>query len=262
VDKVRSEDGTPIAFERVGQGPPLIFVVGAFNGRTKAAPLAEALKDRFAVFTYDRRGRGDSGDDTRPYAVKREIEDLGALLEEAGGEASVFGYSSGAILSLRAAARGLPIGRLALYEPPLTAEGVLVPDAEDLARRIGALVEEGKRGDAVALYQTEALGLPAEVVSGLRQDPFWPALEAMAHTTVYETEIVGDGSVPTDEAASVGCPALVLAGGESFPFMIGGAKALAGAMPDASARVLEGQSHDLNPSVLAPVLEEFFAGAR
>jgi pimeloyl-ACP methyl ester carboxylesterase len=219
VDKVRSEDGTPIAFERVGQGPPLIFVVGAFNGRDKAAPLAEALKDRFAVFTYDRRG--DSGD-TRPYAVKREIEDLGALLEEAGGAASVFGYSSGGTLSLRAAARGLPIGRLALYEPPLTAEGVLVPDAEDLVRRIGALVEEGKWGDAVALYQTEGLGLPAEVVSGLRQDPFWPALEAMAHTTVYETEIVGDGSVPTDEAASVGCPALVLAGGESFPFMIGG----------------------------------------
>jgi pimeloyl-ACP methyl ester carboxylesterase len=175
VDKVRSEDGTPIAFERVGQGPPLIFVVGAFNGRAKAAPLAEALKDRFAVFTYDRRGRGDSGD-TRPYAVKREIEDLGALLEEAGGEASVFGFSSGATLSLRAAARGLPIGRLALYDPPLTAEGVLVPDAEDLARRIGALVEEGKRGDAVALYQTEGLGLPAEVVSGLRQAPYWPAL--------------------------------------------------------------------------------------
>jgi pimeloyl-ACP methyl ester carboxylesterase len=261
MDKVRSEDGTAIAFDRVGEGPPIILVLGAFNDRATGAPLAAALKDRFSVITYDRRGRGDSGD-TPPYAVEREVEDLQAIIEEVGGSAAVFGYSSGAVLSLMAAARGLAITRLALYDLPLSAEDARIERPEDLAARLADLVEADRRGDAVALFQTEGVGLPSEVVAQLRQAPFWPALEAMAHTLVYETEIVGDGSLPVDVAASVGVPTLAIAGGESFPFMRETPSALAAVMPDARARVLEDQSHDLVPHALAPVLEEFFLEGR
>ena len=260
MDKVRSKDGTAIAFDRVGEGLPIILVVGAFNDRATGAPLAAALQDRFSVITYDRRGRGDSGD-TPPYAVEREVEDLQAIIEEVGGSASVFGYSSGAVLSLMAAARGLAITRLALYDLPLSAESARIERPEDLAARLADLVEADRRGDAVALFQTEGVGLPSEVVAQLRQAPFWPALEAMAHTLVYETEIVGDGSLPVDVAASVAVPTLAIAGGESFPFMRETPSALAAVMPDARARVLEDQSHDIVPHALAPVLEEFFLEA-
>jgi pimeloyl-ACP methyl ester carboxylesterase len=164
----------------------------------------------------------------------------------------VFGYSSGAVFSLRAAARGLAIPKLALYETPLIAEGRLFERPEDLAARIAGLVEEGRWGEAVALFQTERVGIPADVVARLRRAPFWPAPEAMAHTLVYETRILGDGSVPRELAASVAAPTLVIAGGESAPFMREMAPALANAIPDAGARILEGQAHDL-------VLEEFLA---
>jgi pimeloyl-ACP methyl ester carboxylesterase len=258
MDEVRSKDGTAIAFERSGEGPSLILVVGAFNDRATGAPLAAALQERFTVFNYDRRGRGDSTD-TLPYAVEREVEDLEALIEEAGGSASVFGYSSGAVLALRAAAHGLSIPRLALYDPPVSADGGAGRLREDLAARLAGLVEEGRRGDAVELFQTEVVGIPAEVVAQIRQAPFWPALEAMAHTLVYETEILGDGSLPTELAASVEAPTLVVIGEESSPFIREKAPALADVMPEARVRVLEEQGHDLVPQVLAPVLEEFLA---
>jgi pimeloyl-ACP methyl ester carboxylesterase len=258
VGEVRSKDGTVIAFERSGEGPPVILVVGAFNDRVAGAPLAAALQERFTVFNYDRRGRGDSGD-TPPYAVEREVEDLEALIEEAGGSASVFGYSSGAVLALRAAARGLAITRLALYDPPVSADGGAGRLREDLAARVAGLVEEGRRGDAVELFQTEAVNLPAEVVAQIRRAPFWPALEAMAHTLVYESEILGNGSLPTELAASVEAPTLIIVGGESHPYLREKAPVLADVMPVARARVLEDQGHDLVPQVLAPVLEEFLA---
>lgn len=259
MDKARSEDGTAIAFDRVGEGPPIILVVGAFNDRATGAPLAAALQDCFRVVTYDRRG--NSGD-TPPYAVEREVEDLEAIIEEVGGSASVFGYSSGAVLSLIAAARGLAITRLAFYDLPLSAAGARIERPEDLAARLAGLVEADRRGDAVALFQAEGVGLPAEVVAQLRQAPFWPALEAMAHTLVYETEIVGDGSLPVELAASVAIPTLAIAGGERCPFMRETPLALAAVMPGARARILEGQSHDIVPHALAPVLEEFFSEAR
>ena len=258
MDEVRSKDGTAIAFERSGEGPPVILVVGAFNDRATGAPLAAALQERFTVFNYDRRGRGGSGD-TLPYAVEREVEDLEALIEEAGGSASVFGYSSGAVLALRAAAHGLTIPRLALYDPPVSADGGAGRLRGDLAARLAGLVEEGRRGEAVELFQTEVVGLPAEVVAQIRRAPFWPALEAMAHTLVYEIEILDDGSLPPELAASVEAPTLVIVGGQSSPFLRETAPAVADAMPDARARVLEGQNHDLVPQVLAPILEEFLA---
>src|SRR5215207_10261317 len=141
---VLSNDVTAIAFERFGQGQPLIMVVGAFNTRSTGEPLAASLASHFTVFTYDRRGRGDSGD-TIPYAIEREVEDLGALIGEAGGAAAVFGFSSGAILALNAAARGLPITRLALYDAPYVVGG---DEPVDHARRLAELVSAGRRGDA------------------------------------------------------------------------------------------------------------------
>jgi pimeloyl-ACP methyl ester carboxylesterase len=254
--QVISQDGTPIAFDRVGEGPPLILVVGAFNDRTKGAPLAAALAARHTVFAYDRRGRGDSGD-TAPYAVEREIEDLAALVAAAGGTAAVFGYSSGACLALRAAAGGASISRLALYDAPYVAAGRQSPPVDHVAA-LAALVAAGKRGAAVEYFQTELVGLPAGVVARLRDAPFRPALEAMAPTLVYEATLLGDQSVPADLAGAVTLPTLVLAGGAS-PSLSAAAHALAAALPNGRASVLEGQGHDLEPAVLGPVLATFLA---
>ncbi|MGZ6299327.1 MAG: alpha/beta fold hydrolase [Candidatus Limnocylindria bacterium] len=200
--KIDSRDGTPIAFDRVGQGPPVVIVVGAFNDRGTGASLAEALKPEFTAYTYDRRGRGDSGD-TKPYAVERELEDLGAVIAEAGGSACVFGYSSGGVLALDGAARALPMTKLAVYEVPLKADGPLW--AVDHAAELARLVEAGRRGDAVEYFQAKVIGIPEGVVAQLRGAPFRPALEAMADTLVYEALIVGDGrcrSNSSDPSAS------------------------------------------------------------
>src|SRR5258708_4960561 len=159
--KIHSQDGTPIAFNQSGQGPAIILVLGAFNDQATGAPLAAHLSERFTVFNYDRRGRGDSGD-TAPYAVDREIEDLEALIKEAGGSASVFGYSSGATLSLKAAARGLAITKLVLYEPPLIVDDSRPRPPQDLAAQISDLVLAGRRGEAGGLFQTLGVGIPAE----------------------------------------------------------------------------------------------------
>src|SRR2546421_5186212 len=170
---VMSKDGTPIACDQSGQGPALILVVGAFNDRSTGQPLAALLSDHFTVFNYDRRGRGMSGD-TAPYATEREIEDLDALITEAGGSACVFGYSSGAILALMAAARGLTITKLALYDPPFMVDAESVRRFKDLVGQLAELIASNHRGEAVELFQRSALGMPASVVTQLRQAPFWP----------------------------------------------------------------------------------------
>src|SRR6266545_5003668 len=180
MERVLSKDSTAIAFERFGQGQPLILVVGAFNTRSTGEPLAASLASHFTVFTYDRRGRGDSSD-TTPYAIEREVEDLGALIGEAGGAAAVFGYSSGALLALHAASRALPISRLALYDAPFVVDG---EQPVDHARRLAELVKAGRRGDAVEYFQSKIVGIPDDVVAQLRHAPFRPALEAIAQTLV------------------------------------------------------------------------------
>jgi pimeloyl-ACP methyl ester carboxylesterase len=246
-----SKDGTTIAYDKTGQGPAIILVVGAFNDRATGAPLARFLERHFTVFNYDRRGRGESSD-TAPYAIEREIEDLDALIAQAGGSACVFGYSSGAILSLRAAAHGLAISRLALHEPPPTGA-----KAGQLAPQLTELISAGRRGDAVELFQTEAVGIPAAVVAQMRNAPFRPALEKMAHTLVYESTILR--SLPTGLVASVRVPTLVIDGDESPEVMRHAAQSLAAALPDGRYRTLKGQGHDIVPAVMAPVLEEFFS---
>jgi pimeloyl-ACP methyl ester carboxylesterase len=171
--KVISKDGTPIAFDQSGEGPPIILVVGAFNDHSTGAPLAAQLSEHFTVFNYDRRGRGESGD-TAPYAVEREIEDLAALITEAGGSSSVFGYSSGAILSLKAKAAGLALTRLALYDPPFLLDDGFPQRAQEISVRLTELISSGRRGDAVELFQGEIVGIPPEIVAQMRHAPFRP----------------------------------------------------------------------------------------
>ena len=261
MQQATSKDGTTIAFDRIGDGSPVIIVGGAFSQRKypDLVRLAGLLAERFAVINYDRRGRGDSGD-TQPYAVEREVEDLGALIDEVGGSASVFGLSSGANLALEAAADGLAIVRLALWEPPfaLVGESPLPPDA--LVERYGEMIAAGRRGEVVEYFMEKVVGLPPEVVAQARKSPFWHEQEALAHTLVYDTILLGDGSLPVERAAAVKASTFVLEGRVSFPFMRGTARALADVIPDAALRVLEGQTHEVAPEAIAPVLEEFFVG--
>jgi pimeloyl-ACP methyl ester carboxylesterase len=254
-----SADGTTIAFDRFGDGPPVIMTAGAFNTRSATEPLARALEQRFTVLNYDRRGRGDSGD-TAPYAVGREIEDIGALITAAGGAASLFGYSSGAILALRAAASGLAITQLVVYEPPFRPDDSYPALPADLAGQLTGLVSAGRRGDAVELYQTKAIGIPEDVVAQMRNAPFRPGLEAIAHTLVYDAAICGDLSLPAALIASVTIPALVISGEQSPPSLRAAARAVAGALPSGRLASLPGQTHDINPEATAPVMAEFLAG--
>jgi pimeloyl-ACP methyl ester carboxylesterase len=258
VDKVTSKDGTTIAFDRLGDGPPVILVCGGSTDRMANAPLAALLAPHVTVFNYDRRGRGDSGD-TAPYGVEREIEDIDAVITAAGGSASLYGTSSGAALALEAAASGLPVAKLALWEPPFILDESARPPA-DQVERYNEMIAEGRRGDAVEYFMSKVVGLPPEFVAHARTQPFWAAQEALAHTLAYDATIMGDGSLPTERAASVMAPTLVIAGGADFPWMRETAQALADALPDGQTRILEGQGHNVDPAVLAPELVEFFAG--
>jgi len=261
MQKVISKDGAVIAFDKIGQGPAVILVDGAFCYRSfgpmpKLAPL---LAPHFTVYVYDRRGRGDSGD-TKPYAVEREIEDIEALIKEAGGSAFVLGLSSGAALALKAAAHGLNIKKLALYEPPfMVAKDGHRPPA-DHEEQLNNLIAADRRGDAVSFFMTKMVGAPAIFAFLMRLLPVWSKLKAVAHTLPHDAAIMGDFSMPTKLVASVTVPTLVMGGGKS-PANLGQAvQAVADALPGARRRILAGQTHNVSVKVLAPVLKEFFTG--
>ncbi|MGH2589230.1 MAG: alpha/beta fold hydrolase [Actinomycetota bacterium] len=256
METVTSTDGTTIAFDRMGSGPPVVLVCGGSVDRMADAPLAQQLASDLTVFNYDRRGRGGSGD-TQPYAIEREVEDIEAVIEEAGGSALLWGSSSGAALALIAVENGVSASKLAMWEPPYIPDGVPKPP-EDQVEQYETMVAEGRRGDAVEYFMSKVVGMPPEVVAGARSQPWWAATEALAHTLAYDARIMGDYTVPTDRAASVKVPTLVVAGGADFPWMRETAQALADAAPDGRVRFLEGQGHDVDPAVLAPVLVEFF----
>jgi pimeloyl-ACP methyl ester carboxylesterase len=256
--EVTSRDGTRIVFERSGDGPALVLVDGALCCRSYGpmTPLAELLATDFTVYRYDRRGRGGSGD-TSPYAVAREVEDLEAVIAAAGGSALGFGISSGGALALEAAAGGVPITRLAIYEPPLAVEPDLA-ESRQFADRIAELITADRRGDAVEFFLTSG-GVSASAIAELRAGPSWPLWESVAPTLVYDNAVLGDGGVPRGRAATVTAPTLVANGGESPDFFRQAAEATAAAVPDGRHRVLAGQSWgQVAPEALAPMLRGFF----
>ncbi len=256
METVTSKDGTTIAFDRMGQGPPVVLVCGGSVDRMSNAGLAKHLAADFTMLNYDRRGRGGSSD-TLPYAIEREVEDIEAVIDAAGGSACLWGSSSGAVLALIAAESGVPVTKLALWEPPFVPEELPRPP-QDQVSQYETMIAEGRRGDAVEYFMSKVVGMPAEVVAGARTQPWWAATEALAHTLAYDARIMGDYTIPTDRAASVKVPTIVIAGGADFPWMRQTAQALADALPDGEIRILEGQGHDVDPAVLAPVLKEFF----
>jgi pimeloyl-ACP methyl ester carboxylesterase len=256
METTTSRDGTAIAFDRTGEGPPVVLVCGGSTDRMANAALAAELAPHLTVLNYDRRGRGDSGD-TLPYAIQREVEDIEAMLDAAGGGANLYGTSSGGALALEAAAAGLPVAKLALWEPPyiLDPENRPPPDQVEQYER---MVAEGRRGDAVEYFMTRVVHMPPEFVAGARSQPWWAATEAIAHTLAYDARIMGDYSLPTDRAQAVKAPTLVLAGGADYPWMLDTARALADAIPDGSMRALEGQGHDVDQALLGAALVAFF----
>jgi pimeloyl-ACP methyl ester carboxylesterase len=266
---VTSKDGTRIALDRFGEGPALILVCGASATRADEAHVAAALVPYFTVYAYDRRARGDSGD-TRPYTVAREVEDLEAVIDEAGGAAFVFGHSSGAALTLEAA-RLLPgkMTKLALYEPPFVIDETHAPMPDGFPAYLDELVAEGRRGKAAERFML-FVGTPAEMVAQMRQSPLWPHMESVAQSLVYDATIMEDtekGSPePLKKWASVAVPTLVMDGtvfmGQEEPhaFMRHGADALAAVLPNVQRRTLEGQDHGPSNETLVPALRAFFIG--
>ena len=261
---VTSTDGTTIAYDQAGTGPLLVLVDGALNSRSFGlnGPLAPILADRFTVVTYDRRGRGDSGD-TPPYAVQREIEDLAAVIDVVGGPAYVYGISSGAGLALEAAsAVPTKVAKLALYEPSFVVDGTRPPVPADAIQQVTDLLARNRRGAAVKLFLREDAQVPAMVVAVMPLMPAWGKLKAAAHTLPYDLTIM-DGRqqgrpLPVGQWASLTAPTLVMAGGKSPAWLQNAALAVAQALPGATHQTLPGQTHIVKPGPLAPVLAEFF----
>lgn len=255
MESVTSKDGTRIAFDQLGSGAPLVLVGGASCDRGVGARLAEALATSFTVLNYDRRGRGDSTD-VQPFAVDREVEDLAVLLDAAGGSAVVLGVSSGAALAAHAAASGLPVDRLVLWEPPFRLDAEGRRQSLEYAARLEELLAEDRRGDALELFM-RTVGVPEQVVQGMRSSPYWSAGEDLAPTLAYDAAVMGDCSVPVERYAAITAPALVLSGGASPEWMRSSAEAAAAAIPGARSGVLEGQTHDVDAGLLAAAVRDF-----
>jgi pimeloyl-ACP methyl ester carboxylesterase len=264
---VASKDGTRIAYERAGHGPALVIVSAALSDRTDTARLGALLAPKFTVIQYDRRGRGASGD-TPPYAAQREIEDLEALIDVAGGTAFLFGSSSGAVLALEAASKlGAKVPKLVVFEPPFVVDASRPPVPADLPARIGELVASGRRGDAVAAFMSDGVGLPATIVAEMRKAPSWPRIESLAHTLVYDLTVMGDTQagkpLPRERWESTTATTLVLDGGASQPWLHEAARSLGTLLPHAERFTLDGQDHSVAttaPQALAPVLVDFLGG--
>ena len=264
---VTSKDGTTIAYDQIGSGPALILVGGAFEQRAFESETAQLaaypqIADCFTVYHYDRRGRGDSTD-TLPFSVQREIEDIEALIDEAGGSAFVYGISSGAALAFEAALAlgSSKVKKLALYEAPYNDDPESRERWKQYRHDLNATLAEGRKGDAVGLFMM-LLGMPEEALEGMHQNPMWPMLEAVGHTLAYDAAELGEeAAVPVERAAKLTMPALVMdgeAGQAVFPFMTVSAKALANAMPKGQHKTLADQTHEVKPEAIAPVLVEFF----
>ncbi|MBC7725282.1 MAG: alpha/beta hydrolase [Burkholderiaceae bacterium] len=266
VTRVESADGTTIAVEWAGSGPPLVLVGGAFNTRQSAVPLARRLESDFTVWRYDRRGRGESGaasailgerDNGR--AVGQDVADLAAvvaLAAEGGSPVGVYGHSSGAIVALEGAARGLPIARVAAYEPPYTSGMTEEDRSGATGDAIRAAVTAGDPDTAARVFM-RLVGIPPQAIDGIANAPFWSGMVAIAHTLPYDLALSGDGAAP-DRLSRIAVPTLVLDGGASPEWAGEASSALLGIVPAATRITVPGQDHNVDETVLAPVLREFF----
>ncbi|CAM5265609.1 Alpha/beta hydrolase OS=Streptomyces tendae OX=1932 GN=GUR47_36475 PE=4 SV=1 [Streptomyces tendae] len=262
-----SADGTEIAFEQSGCGPAVVLVASALADRSDTTKLAALLAQHFTVINYDRRGRGASGD-ANAYAPDREIEDIAALVEHVGGSASLFGSSSGAVLALRAAAAGVNVDRLALYEPPfVVAEGDDGPPT-DLAQQITVLLAEGRDSDAVRYFMTRVQGMPSIAVLFMKLMPkLWANLTKLASTLPYDIAVMGDTQqgkpLNAEEWKGVAVPTRVLTGGKSPAAFQRAALAVTEILPQADHRTLPGLNHGavvMAPRKIAPQITEFIKG--
>jgi alpha-beta hydrolase superfamily lysophospholipase len=267
MNRVTSADGTSIAYERQGSGPAVILVGGGIDDGSENAPLATELAEHFTVYNYARRGRGGSGD-TLPYSVGREIEDIEALVAEAGGSAHLYGVSSGGALVLEAAAAGIAVDRLAVYEVPYNMADDWPQRWRDYVEQLGAVLAEGRRCDALELFM-RLTDSSDEDVAGARSSPYWPAMEAIAHTLAYDAACLGDGQPPTHRLARIRQPTLVATGGAHPPraarwvvALDPAADAIVASVPRAQRQTLEGQSHVADPRAVVAVLAPFFGGDR
>jgi pimeloyl-ACP methyl ester carboxylesterase len=263
---VVSKDGTRIGFERSGSGPALILVDGALCSRAfgPGAKLAAQLDTDFTVYQYDRRGRGESGD-TQPYEAEREVEDLDALIHEAGGSASLLGLSSGGALALDAAAAGLAVDRVIAYEPPYVEEHAAAnPPANGGAiheAQLRRLIVSGDRGGAVTYFMRDMVGAPAFVPIMMRVFFWiWPKLVAVAHTLPYDAALMTGFRVPRERFAAIRRPVLVLNGSKTDSRLKAAARVLAATIPGAQHVELAGQTHNVNPRVLAKAGRDFLTG--
>jgi len=259
---VTSRDGTTIAYTRTGEGPAVILVDGALCYRAfgPATPLAERLAGNFTVYTYDRRGRGESGD-TEPYHFEREVEDLEAVIEAAGGSAYVYGISSGAALALETAAHGAGIKKLALYEIPYIVDDTQSPMPADFVPGMRRMIAEGRPGDAVKAFM-KRVGTPGFAIAVMRLLPVWSKLKSVAHTLPYDLSMLEDNSqgrpLPTDRWATATVPTLVLDGGKSAPWIRNSMHSLAQVLPEGRYDTIAGQNHMLKADAVAPVLISYF----
>jgi pimeloyl-ACP methyl ester carboxylesterase len=262
MNRVTSKDGTSIAYDRQGSGPTVILVGGGLDDGSENAPLVPLLARHYTVYNYARRGRGDSGD-TQPYAVAREIEDIEALVAEAGGSAHLYGVSSGGALALEAAAAGVAVDRLAVYEVPY---GVVnEARARAYVEQTEALLAEGRRDDTIKLFMRFA-GSSEEDIAGAASYPLWPGLVAIAQTLAYDAACANNYQPPPARLAAITQPTLVATGDTVNPHMAGlrpdlfqrAATAIAARIPHAERVTLAGQSHVADPAVVAPVLQQFF----
>ncbi|MGH7177469.1 MAG: alpha/beta fold hydrolase [Tepidisphaeraceae bacterium] len=265
VKTVSSRDGTTIAFEQSGGGPVVILVSSALSGRVSGRRLAALLAPSLTVICYDRRGRGDSGD-TQPYSIQREIEDLEALIDHAGGSAMLFGASSGAVLALDAASK-LPnkVSKVVMYEAPFVVDDTRPPVPEDFVARVTQLVASGHRDQAVEYFMVDAVGVPPDAVAQMRKQPMWAGMEKLAHTLAYDGMVMGDTQsgkpLPANRWESATMPVLVMSGGASDAWLQDGSKSVAKLLPNATHRTLEGQDHSAPftaPQAISPVIIEFF----
>lgn len=260
---VISKDGATITYDKIGNGPALILVDGALCYRASGpnGPLAAQLSKNFTVFTYDRRGRGDS-DEMLPYSVEREVEDIEALINEAGESVFLYGISSGAALALEAASRIPKIKKLVLYEAPFIVDNSRPPVPDDYLKHLNELLRANRRGAMVKHFMRKGVGVPAFFVTMMQLMPVWKKLKFVAHTLPYDTILTVDYQkgkpLPNKEWNSVTIPTLVISGSKSHAWMRNAMHSLATILPNANHQSLEGQSHIVKPEVLAPVLVDFF----